>query len=226
MNLGRLIRQLRREVAAHPQKAAALGLMLAVALYLWGPLVWKGLSTTMMARTGQADMAALILTDDPVEQPQVQGRASRPTFRWEKIRPLLAEEGLHRPARWEPSWVDPFAISAGPAASPEPSEGEPSRPAAPEPATLDVGKMFVLSSILIGPRRRLATINGDTFAEGDVVPALGPAADAAGLTFRVVRIFRDGVELEAARQRWVLKLPVPSLAQGDDWTRGGQDAPR
>ena len=40
MNLNKLARQLRREAMANPKKAAVLGLLLLVALYFWGPLVW------------------------------------------------------------------------------------------------------------------------------------------------------------------------------------------
>ena len=41
MKLDKLARQLRRDVAASPKKAVALGLMVLVALYFWAPMVWK-----------------------------------------------------------------------------------------------------------------------------------------------------------------------------------------
>lgn len=227
MNAGKLVKQLRREVAAHPQKAAALGLMLAVALYLWGPLLWGWVKSGASSRAERVDMTALILTDDPVDPSQAKGRAGRPSLRWEKIRPLLAQEPLHRPATWEVAWVDPFAprTEPGSPAAPMASDEDATAGGPPETARLDVEKAFVLTSVLIGPRRRLATINGDTFAEGDTVVG-GQTGSGGGRKVRVARIFRDGVELEDGQQRWQLQLSAPSLAQGDDWSGGRQDAPR
>lgn len=199
--------------------------MLAVALYLWGPLVGGWLWSAAGAREKRVDMASLILTDDPVDQTRVKQRSGRPSVRWEKIRPLLAQESLHRPATWEVDWIDPFAVprmEQGAAASVE-VDPEPAAAAGSETAKLDVEKMFVLTSVLISPRRRLATINGDTFAEGDTVVG---GLDSGRAKLRVARIFRDGVELEDGQRRWLLKLSAPSLAQGDAFSRGGQDPPR
>ena len=227
MNLEKLVKQLRREVAAHPQKAAALGLMLAVALYLWGPLVWGWVWSSATSREKRVDMSSLILTDDPVDEARVKQRAGRPTLRWEKIRPLLAKEPLHRSATWEVAWIDPFAaprIEQGTAASQVADSDAPAAPASPETSTRDVEKSLVLTSVLIGPRRRLATINGDTFAEGDTIVSGGP--DSGGqVKLRVARIFRDGVELEDGKQRWLLKLSAPSLAKGDALLRSEKVTP-
>lgn len=200
--------------------------MLAVALYLWGPLVWGWVWTSAASRSQHVDMASLILTDDPVSPAQAKGRAGRPSLRWETIRPVLAKQPLHRPATWDVAWIDPFAAPR-PQPTSAPSAGDETPPASqpPETARRDVEKALVLTSVLIGPRRRLATINGDTYAEGDAIVVAGPHSEGK-ITLRVARIFRDGVEVEDGQQCWRLKLSAPGLAQGDDFRRGAQDAPR
>jgi hypothetical protein len=42
VKLDKLVKQLRRDATANPKKTALLGVMALVALYFWGPLLWKG----------------------------------------------------------------------------------------------------------------------------------------------------------------------------------------
>lgn len=61
---------------------------------------------------------------------------------------------------------------------------------------------FVLNSILISPRRKLAIINGVTLRESEMVPG---AADV-----KVQKIMTQAVVLQQADQTWVLRLS-PSI---------------
>src|SRR6266576_3193818 len=108
VNLEKLAKQLRRDLAANPKKAAALGLMVLVALYFWGPLAWKWVAAGGNKRNSKVNMASLILTDDPVEpshQTKVRGGAK---FRWEKARQLIRQDPHMVSATFDARWIDPF----------------------------------------------------------------------------------------------------------------------
>ena len=67
-----------------------------------------------------------------------------------------------------------------------------------------------LTSVLIGPKRRTATINGETYTEGDSVQGT-----TAAHTFTVRRISRYDVSLERAGRTFQLDLTPTALASGD-----------
>src|SRR5205085_2941511 len=118
--LNNLTSQLRRDLAANPKKAAALALMVAVALYFWGPLAWKFVKASGAKQNDKAKMASLILTDDPVEPSQQTKGGSRVRFKWERVRQLIQQDPHMLSATFEASWVDPFGKPAVTAAEGEP----------------------------------------------------------------------------------------------------------
>src|SRR5437660_3518976 len=89
VSLNKVTSQLRRDLAANPKKAAALALMVAVALYFWGPLAWKFIKASGAKQNSKANMASLILTDDPIEPSQQTKGGLRIRFRWERARQLI-----------------------------------------------------------------------------------------------------------------------------------------
>ena len=220
VKLDKLAKQARRDLLANPKKAALLGLMLLVAAYFWGPLLWKWLVPAGGSKGGKGSQTALILEDDPAEAtPLAKPGALRP-FRWEKVRQQIRGDRFMVPASFEKHWPDPFAPlpvavqtqtepggKSGPGTSPEKPAGE----LTPESAGLR------LASVAIGPRRRTATISGDTYREGETIEVGGPGQPAAGrMAFRLVRIAQHGVELEHEGRTWWLEFDKPKLAHGDE----------
>ena len=59
-------------------------------------------------------------------------------------------------------------------------------------------QQFTLNSILIGPQRKLAIINGSTLREGQLIPG--------SANVKVQRISAQAVVLQQAQQTWVLRL--------------------
>jgi hypothetical protein len=221
VNLEKLVNQFRRDLAANPKKAAALGLMVLVALYFWGPLAWKWLSPTGNKRSSKVNMAALILTDDPVDpsqQSKVRGGAK---FRWEKARQLIRHDPRMISAAFDPSWTDPFgqpATTANENSATEAAETEAgaAATAAAEPGSLGI----VLGSVMIGPRTRVATINGEACHEGDTVTVADKQDKSKTYRFSVVRIHRQSVELDIGGRKFTLEQAQPKLAHGDEFERG------
>jgi hypothetical protein len=216
VNLDKLVKQLRRDLAANPKKAAALGVMLLVALYFWGPLAWKWFSTGGK-RTGKVNMASLILTDDPAEPSQQSKARGNAKFKWEKARQLIRTDPRMISATFDPSWHDPFGKPMGAASG---AGNDPNSEAAQAESAVDAGNLgLVLGSVMIGPRSRVATINGEVCHEGDIVTV---TQKDKGTThrLRVVKIRREGVTLEVGARVFTLELNQPRLAQGDEIERG------
>ena len=223
MSLEKLSKQLRRDIAANPKKAAALGLMVVVALYFWGPLVWKFLPAAGAKRDSKANMASLIITDDPAE-PGQQNQARRgPKFRWEKVRQLISQDSRMASATYDVGWIDPFAkpATSGATLPAEAStEGQAATAAAAAAAGTDPKSLgLVLGGIMIGPRGRVATINGDSHRTGDVITFSDKQNSSISHQFRVFRINRTSVQLERNGQVFTLEHTPPKLAHGDDLER-------
>jgi len=167
VNLEKLVKQLRRDLAANPKKAAALGLMILVAGYFWGPLAWKWFSASGSKRSAKANLASLILTDDPVEPSQQIKARGGAKFKWEKARQLIKQDPRMVSANFDVAWIDPFGQPAG-AVEPDPvgnvsaEDMAVKAAAAAANAPLDAGELGLkLGGVLIGSRSRVATINGE-----------------------------------------------------------------
>jgi hypothetical protein len=124
------------------------------------------------------------------------------------------------PATFEARWPNPFAPLPMAAQSQNSADGSPE--AGESGAHRETGLTpdsagLKLASVTISPRRRTATIGGNTYREGETIATRsGDGASAKGAAFRLVRIERRGVELEREGQTWWLEFDEPKLAQGDE----------
>jgi hypothetical protein len=219
VKLDKLAKQARRDLAANPKKAAILGLMLLVAAYFWGPLVWKWF-VPAGKKGGKEGQTALILEDEPAEvTPQTKTGAAKP-FRWEKVRQLIRGDRLMVPAAFEQAWPNPFAPPPGAAPAPVGPGGESPAGSAAITALAEITPQTAglkLTSVAIGPRRRTATIGGHTYREGAMIAVKGAEKQASiSAEFRLVRVEAQGVEVEREGKTWWLEFAKPSLAHGDE----------
>jgi hypothetical protein len=222
VNLEKLAKQLRRDAAANPKKAAVLGLMVVVALYFWGPLTWKWITAGGSKRSTKLTTAALILKDDPPEPTQSGRQRGGARFRWESARQLIRQDPLMASATFDLAWVDPFGTPAG-AETTETMTDSPQdeTTTATSIATADPSDFgIVLGGVMIGPRTRVATINGEACHEGDVIEVHDKINKSMNRRFRVVNITSAGVEVEIGGRTRMLELKQPKLAEGDDIERG------
>jgi hypothetical protein len=217
VNLDKLGKQLRRDMAANPKKAAMLALMMLVALYFWGPLAWRWLSAQGSKRSSKVNLASLILTDDPAEPSHQNKARGGAKFKWERARELIRQDARMRSASFDVSWHDPFGKPAGGAAID--TSAATTKAAAEAMALQAENAGLVLESVIVGPRTRVATINGESCREGDRISVPNKQDPETRLEFRVVRIYRHAVELEVGEQRVMLALVPPTLAQGDELQR-------
>jgi hypothetical protein len=218
VKLDKLAKQAQRDLMANPKKAAILGLMLLVAAYFWGPLLWNWAAPP--GKKGAKDGQTALILEDELETaaPQSKSGSVKP-FRWEKVRQLIRSDRLMNPAAFETQWPNPFAPPPGGAPSGAALGGSPAG-ASPEKPPVELTPQAVglkLASVAIGPKRRTATISGETYREGEMIAAEGAENLAStSAEFRLVRIEPHGVELEREGKTWWLEFEKPRLAKGDE----------
>lgn len=217
MNLDKLARKLKRDLAANPKRAALLGLMLVVAGYFWAPLVskWLGKSSPKARATG-----LVIRGDDlPIEQ-RASGK-SQP--RWDKV--LAWMEADPRMASQKPAAdLHPFGRPGSTKAQAAEAYAEQSAPPPTPPPLLDIAPQavgIVLNGVLIGTKQKQATLNGETYCLGErIVAATKEGKDK--LEFELVQVHREGVVLSRNSRRYELKLEQAKLAGRDKIERAGE----
>lgn len=231
VNLGRLRKKLRREIAAHPAKAAVLGILCVVALWFWAPLLWGWIAPP-------GDAPATVETP-PAAVPQLPGlpaavaapaEASQPVsadYPWQQVVRWMEQDPRTRPveplpagdesaaaslANWlpwsrrEPVGRDPFfppesAEVAGDEEELVPAEPSPPPVVRPEDAGASV------SAVVVGPGGGTAIINGRAYREGEQVAF---EKDGRAYVFVLAEIQRGEVVLARDGKRHVLTMPLPT----------------
>src|SRR6188474_2854883 len=102
VKLDKLLKMLKRDLAANPMKAGVLGILLLGGLYFWGPLVWK-----WVAKKGPAGASAAVVpsaTQESVgtQNAGIQGAGTEekkePEFVWREVRDRRESDPLARSA--------------------------------------------------------------------------------------------------------------------------------
>lgn len=210
MKPAKFLKAIRRELAAHPKKAALLGLLVLAAAYFWGPIVWRQFAGKP-ARQTNATLAAASFAPAPQGVASESERSNAPLPRWDEIRKWREQDPLMRTVPFDPAWPEPFrgdpAALAAAAANSAASAGATSPLASPA----EVG--LVLESVIYGPTNRAAVIGGKIYREGAKViarPATGPAVE-----FELRRIDRRSVELVRHDKPYRLEFPMPKLGDSE-----------
>lgn len=221
MKLDKLLKRLKRDAAASPQKAGALGLMVLVALYFWAPLVLKNFKGK--SKPGAPGAARqVILGDDPLLVKAAVHPASD-SQHWDRIREVLAQDQLMQAAMYNATWENPFQ----PLQPEEPADAKaPTAETTPDPKLLpatpkvepELAKQHLngvsLSSVIVGQRGTSAVIRGKLYRVGDVL-AFGGDAGAPKIEFRIVAIDELGVDLKYDDQKFRLERARPALMTGE-----------
>ncbi len=210
------MKRLRRETAANPTKAAILGGLLLVAMYFWAPLVWSWIgpspeeakSPTVAAEDVPTPLAGFpSALASAKHQDTTQGKKQKKAseYPWSRVTQWIEQDAAMRPVV-EPSTArDPFvAVVAKLVEAPQSEVPKPAE-AAVEVTPDSLG--LVLSSTLVGPRRRTALINGRSYQQGRVV-----ALEQGGrqLEFKLAEVHPRRAVLTRDNKRY--ELTVPKLA--------------
>jgi hypothetical protein len=205
VKLDKIAKTLRREVAANPKKATFLGVMALVALYLWMPLVRGWLSVEKA--TPEAGAAAEPSVAASTTAPPARTTASdRPT--WREIIEWMPKDSRTMIAPSLSAVRDPFELPKEQIARIKGEDKPEMR--SPTPTAGPAG--LLLTSTIIGPQRRVAQINGKTYAEGQAID-VGREHDAAVRTFHLVEIHPRRAVLQCGEDRLELVIPEPGDSQ-------------
>ena len=194
MTLGKLGKQIARELRQNPKKAVILAGMCVVALYYWVPILrrWSSADASPVAKTASA--AA------PTQPTPTSSR--RTTRRWEEVAATIDADPQMQPVDVEISW-NPFAVPDERAkkAKLEPEPREPATATSPQDAGLE------LQSTIVGRQRQTAVINGVAYGTGNWIVA----PDDITIQYRLIEITCDAVTLERHGQRYTLTLEADDM---------------
>jgi len=220
VNVERLKRQFQRELKANPKKAGILGLLVAVALWFWAPLVWgwfakepAGNATTPTATTGPNTTAAA--TEPAAGGPAAGGSppgdaaGAAATISWTERAARMDRDPRRKPAVNVAGHRDPFA-GARPAVIAtftEQTEQEVADLEARAVTPQDAG--LVVTSTIVGPLRRVALIGGRAYKVGDTIAA---TTGTDKFEFRLVDVRPHSVMVAAGGQEYELTIDSGSLA--------------
>ena len=212
MKLDKLVKTLRRDLAANPMKAGVLGILLLGGLYFWGPLVWK-----CVAKKGTAGAAAVVpsATHEAVgtQNAGIQGTGTEekkePEFVWREVRDRRASDPLARSANFRPEWSQIFQVAAAVTAAKPQTEVAEVKQVEVNPKDLGL----VLQGVAISPKMNRAVISGKVYREHDWITVKQTSsttnnheAPLPDLKFRLVRVFRKLVEVERGGKTFKLWL--------------------
>lgn len=239
MNASKLAKQLQKELTRNPKKTAVLGLVTLVAIWFWGPLIWKYTAGGKKAKAKPKQAAAATAVagaSTPAAAPVSEAKPAAPRINWEQLLEQIAQDPRMQTATTPRGQRDPFSLTAAELLAQQQQQQAERDAAAALPvagATAPVRAVpvtdptpdslgLVLQGTLVSHTSRKATISGRTYRPGDVV-RIAPAAGAENTTaptieFTVEQIERRRVVLERNDKQYELALVKESLAEGDELT--------
>lgn len=206
VSMNRVAKQLRREALANPKKAIVLGLLLAVGLWFWIPLVGSWIWPDDPSAEGTA--VASVAQPPPLPAPmasRAQGPPDEvqvPRHPWRQLVQWIHSDPRTQPAGIPPEGRDPFVIPGSQLVE-VPSVEDPDGPIVP-PDVAPESLGMVLSSTIIGPGRRMARIDGKLYRQGDPV---AHQKDGRPIRFLLAEVHSRQVILQRNGERFELKTP-------------------
>lgn len=206
MNLGRLAKQLKKELAAKPKHAAALGVGLLIAIWFWAPLI-MGKSKTTAAAVPVAEAA----TPSPAAPTRANAPAAattpwRQVATWRNADPLTLSVAMS-------TRRNPFTVKARPQLAPPVQLVDDVTPQTIDPEKPEVANLGItLESIAYRPGRSRAQVNGVTMREGEASAA---SEDKSKPPFRVLKIRPTEIDVELDGRMHTVTLKKKPLAPGE-----------
>ena len=238
MSVGRLGNKLRTELKRNKQKSAILAVTVLVALYFWVPLARKMIfgakPATAPATVVQA--AAPVQSVPTLLDGSPQSPVTETKQGWDMLASWMEQDRFMQPAALSDELLNPFAERIDPAArnvanltvtlATAAGAASVAAQAAAANVALNIAEAqaqdgaklgLALQGTIVGRRKRLATINGFTYAEGSAVEVLGAAAkpeDDELAPATLAEVHRGYVLLRHDNQLFRLEIKTPKLSPG------------
>ena len=205
MKLGKLGKTVRREIAASPKRQPSWDSSRWWRCIFWAPLVLGS------NRQGQNHVSA-----EPTPAAAAQASAGSPA------KPTAVADAASRLPSWEQvvQWMhddprtatvtrlartrDPFDCPTAKVAKTKADEKPEPHPPAVTPSTAGL----VLTGTIIGPQRRLAQINGRTYALGKTIE-IAKDKESVRAVFKLIDVQPRRAVLQAGGEKFELTIPEP-----------------
>lgn len=179
-----------------------LVVLLLLALYYWGPLVWGWISpgdrsAEPTAAEGDLDPGPWAATASA--QTQTPTPAKAPQHPWTQLDEWIRQDPTTVPAEHPDGWRDPFAVVSAGIEVAQDEEAQPDEPLV-TPATLGVE----LSGTLVGAHRRVALIGGKAYREGQTIKV---DQDDRPIELELVEVHPQRIVLNLQGARFDLAIP-------------------
>jgi hypothetical protein len=207
VKLQQIKRQLEREVKAHPGRAAALGLVILVAGYMWAPLVWSAFAGGSKSPPGGEAPAAVPPPSTAASSDPATAAADAAEPSWRQIVQWMQDDPRMLPVNDFSPVRNPFAVRA--AVVRQTADGEPDASTEVEPMTPDLAGLS-LSSTAIGSERRAAMINDRAYSQGERIVA---NVHGRAIEFYLVEVHDRHVVLLHGNQQFQLKMAPTVLEE-------------
>ncbi len=223
VKLEKLVKTLRRDLAANPMKSGVLGVLLLGGLYFWGPLIWK-----WVGKKGSAASASVVVNSPSVAEltggqsagvQAVRGATSpiEAKVQWQEVRNLRERDPLTQSAHFSPEWGHVFQVATAAAKDGTPQTiGEETKKVEVGPQQLGL----VLQGVTVGSKTKKAIINGVVYRELDWITAKQVEGNSENkddhhseFKFQMVKVHRRMVELAGGGKIWTLKLAAAELEE-------------
>lgn len=198
------LRKLKREVQRSPQKAAALGVLLLIAIWFWAPLLIGSSTSSEPAQPQPEEQAATPSSGSPAATSE-----PGPEHAWQDLAAAISADEKMKPAASLVADINPFHAPA----PVEKVEETTAVAVAPPPEVTPAMAGLVLTSTIIGRATNVAVIGGRTYRVGDEIAVA--TKDAANITFVVAEVQARAVVLVRGVHRYELRLPSPLIDETD-----------
>ncbi len=220
MKLEKLGKTFAKEIKRSPKKSAILGLMCLVALYYWIPLFYGffgGDSDDGESIAGANQQTVVVAQSAAVRsQPSTGNEVNKqPRIHWDKIVHWMEQDPRRQTAHLAPEQVIPFRVASQLVVQQQQAEQDAAAATTKLVITPQEGGLE-LNSTLVGPRSRLAMINGRTYRLEDRIRAAKEAAETTAgeeLWYTLVEIQPRRILLERKGKQFELKIEGSPLLE-------------
>ncbi|MGA2061939.1 MAG: hypothetical protein ABSG67_15745 [Thermoguttaceae bacterium] len=206
MNIQKISKQIKHEIAAHPKKAIVLGIMMVVGLFIWIPHVLGWLNKSEEGPKSSGTQVAVNMSPGQTNSANnlSANKENKPLqYSWKEVLKWMNNDPRTRPAQQLTIDRDPFQGSKE--ATDETKEEAEAKAPPVSPASLGMA----LTSTIIGPNGGIARIGGRTYNQGQTIEAV---KEGRNYKFVLTEIHDRKVVLELEGESFELSIPEPGTS--------------
>ena len=200
---------MRSEITAHPRKAIALGIMMAVGMCFWAPRIYGWLNASKEGQQSPAEVKVQATTSPEqagtIGQSNANKEVKASKHHWKEVLNWITDDPRTAPAPPLTAMRDPFHVRKEAVEKPAIEEAATVKPVPVSPGSLGM----TLTSTLIGQNGGIARIGGRMYSLGQTVEM---AKEGHSYKFVLTEIDDRRVVLEMEGEKFELNIPEPGAS--------------